>query len=621
MHFDFRFLNNKSLLKHVRSHDLTLKATEGQNTESRPRTLCQHCGLETPSNHYKDHLIRYHSMHVTCACNTCTTQTATTTKSVMCDLCNAVFCTKFILKAHFVKEHSKEKLHLKGKDVAGSNGTVDCPKEKLEYACDNCQATFKSKQLLQIHSHSCRNKAEFIRTSTRSLHLNARKQQMLFNEFDMEVSVVDRTLLASDVSVDVIKEDIISFNENSESPYTCSLCQKTFRRKKYVYAHVRRKHTRDESKHFRCKICKMGFIQMAELKKHCRIHVGLRPHQCQICKKSYKTVSHLKEHKSIHVKNYCPYVCGYCGHGFRQHGALMAHVVRHDTLKPFKCIFCQKGFTALGDLKIHMDTYNKNTQKNDLHCNFCKAEFPNFFYLRKHIQKHYPVLPFHCSVCEEQFPGFRHMYRHKSEMKHFTESERAAGKRDLQTPGRRFREYRPRRKVDEETRIAPTHLEKNSVKLNEDVAIEKRFDDPNMVEIEMAESSTQNQSEHGRAALAVFEHDVMQSMFDVYNEADEASDYDKGQEVVAYQQDTGVQYIVETPEDFHAQCGASVTNASTEARDSIYVSTEEPKLGSIDKLASYVAQNVHYHETSKTQTYETPDGSVIHVCVIKPNRQ
>ncbi|XP_067461183.1 uncharacterized protein si:rp71-1g18.1 [Thunnus thynnus] len=100
---------------------------------------------------------------------------------------------------------------------------------------------------------------------------------------------------------------------HSRDGYTCSVCTKTFKRRKILRRHERF-HTGE--KPYPCSVCSKTFALRKSLRRHLRFHTGERPHTCTQCGKSFRLRDNLKAHLRFHTGEK-PFSCTTCGKMFR----------------------------------------------------------------------------------------------------------------------------------------------------------------------------------------------------------------------------------------------------------------------------------------------------------------
>ena len=122
----------------------------------------------------------------------------------------------------------------------------------------------------------------------------------------------------------------------------CSRCEKSFRTKPLLSAHVRAIHL--DERPFKCKKCNKKFRRRAVLILHERIHTGEKPFTCDVCERPFNSKVHLKRHMKIHTGD-----------------------------RPHKCSHCDKTFIQAYNLTAE-ETPNSITQIIEL----CYLRFPNF---------------------------------------------------------------------------------------------------------------------------------------------------------------------------------------------------------------------------------------------------
>ncbi|XP_069567498.1 uncharacterized protein [Brachyistius frenatus] len=100
---------------------------------------------------------------------------------------------------------------------------------------------------------------------------------------------------------------------HSRDGYACSICDKSFKRRKILRRHERF-HTGE--KPYSCSQCSSTFALRKSLRRHLRFHTGERPHTCSQCGKSFRLRENLKAHSRFHTGEK-PFSCAVCGKMFR----------------------------------------------------------------------------------------------------------------------------------------------------------------------------------------------------------------------------------------------------------------------------------------------------------------
>ena len=122
---------------------------------------------------------------------------------------------------------------------------------------------------------------------------------------------------------------------------------------------------------FICQYCGRGFKKQKYLRFHLNSHAGYRPHMCNICGKSFGRTSILIKHKNtVHNKNFMPkYTCGQCCKQFVRKDMYQRHLLTHSHYRPWSCPYCHLHFktkqTCAKHIKIHQTSSENVIDRND----------------------------------------------------------------------------------------------------------------------------------------------------------------------------------------------------------------------------------------------------------------
>lgn len=145
----------------------------------------------------------------------------------------------------------------------------------------------------------------------------------------------------------------------SNSPATCTICQKTFYHRGTLNRHLRM-HARVSAKsiqkeevvaseaksgptRFVCPECPETFKYRSSQKRHFRIkHQSNEPFACNECERTFLYASSLEHHKQVH-RDAREYECEWCGKAFRTRHKRAEHCKSHINVSGDGRIRCPKG--------------------------------------------------------------------------------------------------------------------------------------------------------------------------------------------------------------------------------------------------------------------------------------
>uniref|UniRef100_A0A2K6FMA6 Myoneurin n=1 Tax=Propithecus coquereli TaxID=379532 RepID=A0A2K6FMA6_PROCO len=164
-----------------------------------------------------------------------------------------------------------------------------------------------------------------------------------------------------------------------------------------------------------CNTCGKVFSEASSLRRHMRIHKGVKPYVCHLCGKAFTQCNQLKTHVRTHTKHSGekPYVCDRCGQRFAQASTLTYHVRRHTGEKPYVCDTCGKAFAVSSSLITHS---RKHTGEKPYICGICGKSFISSGELNKHFRSHTGERPFICELCGNSYTDIKNLKKHKTKV-------------------------------------------------------------------------------------------------------------------------------------------------------------------------------------------------------------
>ncbi|XP_012495616.1 PREDICTED: myoneurin [Propithecus coquereli] len=169
-----------------------------------------------------------------------------------------------------------------------------------------------------------------------------------------------------------------------------------------------------------CNTCGKVFSEASSLRRHMRIHKGVKPYVCHLCGKAFTQCNQLKTHVRTHTgktglkhSGEKPYVCDRCGQRFAQASTLTYHVRRHTGEKPYVCDTCGKAFAVSSSLITHS---RKHTGEKPYICGICGKSFISSGELNKHFRSHTGERPFICELCGNSYTDIKNLKKHKTKV-------------------------------------------------------------------------------------------------------------------------------------------------------------------------------------------------------------
>ncbi|XP_029726806.1 zinc finger protein 184 [Aedes albopictus] len=256
----------------------------------------------------------------------------------------------------------------------------------------------------------------------------------------------------------------IYHGENSDTEYTCQICDMKLVSKFAWKRHVRFHKAREDGR-YTCTICQKKFATKPHLTRHERSHTNERPFKCHFCPNSYKTQNVRNRHERTHTgeKGFHCEICGKryrlrsvlnthlesahgapkepegplpvincdfegCNYSTTKKGAMYNHKTIHEP--KFQCQFCPKRYPTGQKLEMHQFVH---TGEKKFRCHLCPKSFRSKFTLDQHVAAHTATEQIPCEICGKTFVRERslkqHLVRHANSTLNF----------ECETCGKKFR--------------------------------------------------------------------------------------------------------------------------------------------------------------------------------------
>ena len=144
-----------------------------------------------------------------------------------------------------------------------------------------------------------------------------------------------------------------------ERPFSCSLCDKLFRRKQRLELHMT---THDRELPYICNLCNKQFRCSSSLKYHEKIHKGEKQFSCSRCSLRFRTSQALSGHFTRKHAEVRQFSCRICEKLFGINTDLQKHMKRHSVARV--CLICNVQVKGTDCFRKHMLTHGKDEQVN-----------------------------------------------------------------------------------------------------------------------------------------------------------------------------------------------------------------------------------------------------------------
>ncbi|XP_077288287.1 uncharacterized protein LOC143912785 [Arctopsyche grandis] len=238
------------------------------------------------------------------------------------------------------------------------------------HQCQTCRKQFVSAKFLQIHMEQ-----------THRLQVSTTVSCSLCNiNFPNRIKLTQHNL----------KEHFNSKTTTFHGNVVCRICDKEFKHKYLLNRHFKRLHTQLKRTHRVCPNCRKTFVTLYELHSHqktCESEEQKSPSpavdlSCKVCKINFADVADLKAHTETHVAN----LCEYCNRGFVNVPLLLEHISdSHNCLDArYCCVRCSDNFSTKKALSEHQ-RLSSHGQLFCAHCDPSRLNFADVRTLCEHI--------------------------------------------------------------------------------------------------------------------------------------------------------------------------------------------------------------------------------------------
>nr|KAG5709239.1 hypothetical protein BaRGS_017991 [Batillaria attramentaria] len=170
---------------------------------------------------------------------------------------------------------------------------------------------------------------------------------------------------------------------------------------------------------FTCSICTTTFTARNNLKRHVRMHSGVKPFKCGTCGAAFSRKDDLRTHELRHAygrpeRRQQSYTCPFCPFTGSASVVLRKHLLKHAAREEFPCPPCGLTFNDPFVYTSHVKSHSSDPNFDHYLCCFCPQRLHTYEQFVKHEKTHakHHAHPDECPVCSKRFRTAGHLREH-----------------------------------------------------------------------------------------------------------------------------------------------------------------------------------------------------------------
>ncbi|XP_068087144.1 uncharacterized protein [Anabrus simplex] len=312
-------------------------------------------------------------------------------KIFVCDVCSKSFSRKEYLEEH-IRTHTGSKPYvcpICQKTFVGRTGLNHHKKthaaidEKRSTVCEICGKSLTRHALwthIKSHekAHECEICHKFFATKTvLKIHVAGTHYGHRWHQCE----ICGKGFMQKYHLVRHMKVHENEIEGESDDPFACKKCARTFKTESKLDAHMRSEHSEPG---YSCNICHKRFAGRSTVIYHRRAHTGERPHRCPACGKTFVRPDTLRQHVRSHTGERL-FECTVCSKKCSTRSALNKHALSHKEQNDLFCAVCSKILSSKSELEEHSKIHSGS---RSFRCNNCRKSFRYQDSLNKHLRIH-----------------------------------------------------------------------------------------------------------------------------------------------------------------------------------------------------------------------------------------